>query len=417
VEERNWAGNHRYRAGVLHRPRTVEELQKIVAGAASVRVLGSRHSFSDIADADELVSLEALPQAITIDREAATVTVSAGVRYGDLAVRLVDAGLALGNLASLPHISVAGATATATHGSGVTNGNLATAVAALQLVRSDGELARFLRGQDEFDGVAVNLGALGAVTEITLDAQPAYEVRQRVFDHLSWPAFYDNFDAIMASGYSVSAFTRWGDGVEQVWVKRREGDGGEPGATELFDAIAAREPRHPIVGMDPVHCTRQLGTPGPWSDRLPHFRLAFTPSAGDELQSEYHLGRDQALAGIDAVRALSSALDGLVQVSEIRTIAADRLWMSPQHGRDSVAIHFTWAPRAAEVARALAALEEKLMPLGARPHWGKVFLADADEIAPRYERHGDFVALARRLDPRAAFSNRWLRERVLGDRR
>jgi alditol oxidase len=407
----NWAGNLNYRAAQLHRPATVAQLREIVARAPRVRVLGSRHCFNDIADSDELVTLEELPADVAVDRAAGTVSFTAGLRYGELAETLNEEGLALHNLASLPHISVAGAVATATHGSGEGNGNLATAVTDLELLTSEGELVRAARGDEDFEGMVVGLGALGALTRITLAVEPAYEVRQRVFEGLSWDSLLESFDAIAASGYSVSVFTRWDDTAGQVWVKQR---GGEAAPEELFGATPATVERHPIPGMDPVNCTPQLGAPGRWSDRLPHFRMGFTPSAGDELQSEYHVARRDAAAAIEAVRGLSGAVQPVLQVTELRTIAADRLWLSPQYERDTLAIHFTWAPEPQGVARVLVALEEALAPFAARPHWGKLFAAEAPAIAGLYNRLEDFRRLAERLDPRGAFRNDWLEGRVLG---
>jgi xylitol oxidase len=322
--------------------------------------------------------------------------------------------LALANLASLPHISVAGAVSTATHGSGDGNGNLATAVAALEMVTSDGGVLRVFRGEAGFDGMVVGLGALGAVTRISLDLEPEYEVRQRVFEGLSWDVLFEHFDAITSCGYSVSTFTRWGSAVDQVWVKSRVTDAPETVADSLFGATPATVERHPITGLDPINCSPQLGVPGHWSERLPHFRMGFTPSNGEEIQSEYLVPRRHAVAAIEAVRALGDRIRSLLQVSEIRTVAADELWMSPQHGRDTVAIHFTWLPQQEAVTRVLIEIEAALAPFAARPHWGKLFLADAETIAPLYERHADFAALIERTDPRGAFRNEWLERRVLG---
>jgi xylitol oxidase len=378
-----------------------------------VRVLGSRHAFNDIADGDELISLEALPDAIAIDGDAATVALNPAVRYGVLAEQLARRSLALHNLASLPHISVGGAVATATHGSGDTSGNLATAVAALELVTADGELVRLRRGDADFDGAVVSLGALGAVTRVTLDVEPAYEIRQDVFEGMAWDALLDELGVVMAAGDSVSVFTRWGDDVDQVWVKSRVGPGPQEVRDDLLGARPATVDRHPILGIDAVNCTPQLGRPGPWFERLPHFRMGFTPSNGDELQSEFHVGREDGPAAVEALRAIAPAFAALVQVTELRTIAADALWLSPQYERDTLAIHFTWAPDAAGVDRALAAIEPALAPFAARPHWGKVFRATAAELAPRYPRHADFLALAERLDPRGAFANDWLRRSLV----
>jgi xylitol oxidase len=342
------------------------------------------------------------------------VTLGAAVKYGELAEALIAEGVALHNLASLPHISVGGAIATATHGSGDGNGNLATAVAGLEMVTSDGELLTAARGDSDFEGLVVGLGALGAMTRISVAIEPAYEVRQRVFERMAWDALLEHFDAISAGGYSVSVFTRWGADVDQIWVKSRVTGAPEEVRDELFGAVAASVDRHPILGLDPINCTPQLGVPGLWSQRLPHFRMGFTPSQGEEIQSELFVPRKQAAAAIEAVRGLGGGLDPVLLVSEIRTIAADRLWMSPQCGQATVALHFTWKREPEAVARALAEVEAVLRPFGARPHWGKVFLARAAEIAPLYDRLPDFVALMERLDPRGAFRNAWLEERVLG---
>jgi alditol oxidase len=390
-------------------------VQEIVASAPALRVLGSRHSFNDIADSAELISLEDMPVEVAVDGAANTVTCNAATKYGELVETLGAEGVALHNLASLPHISVAGAVATATHGSGDANGNLATAVARLELVTPEGEVVEAARGEPDFDGLVVGLGALGAVTRVTLDVEPAYEVRQRVFEGLSWEALFEHFDEITSRGYSVSVFTRWGEAAGQVWVKSRVTDEPEQVESDLFGAVPATVDRHPILELDAAPCTAQLGRPGRWSDRLPHFRMGFTPSSGDELQAEYLLPRRHAVEAIEAVRALADGVRPILQVSEIRTVAADRLWMSTAYGEDAVGIHFTWRPEPESVGEMLVRVEAALAPFGARPHWGKLFSADAAAIAPLYERIPDFVRLAERLDPRGAFRNSWLRARVLGE--
>jgi xylitol oxidase len=413
--ERNWAGNYTYRAKKLHQPATIEQVQEVVASAASVHVLGSRHSFHGIADSLELISLENLPADVVVDHEAQTVSLGAGVKYGELVKTLKDEGVALHNLASLPHVSVGGAVATATHGSGVTCGNLATAVAGLEIVTSSGEILKVSRGDPNFDGMVVGLGALGAVTRIILDVQPAYEVKQRVFEGLSWQMLYDHFDEITSCGYSVSIFTRWGEANDQVWVKSRT-DESDQVKGDLFGAVAATVNRHPIIGLDPTPCTPQLGLPGLWSDRLPHFRMGHTPSSGEEIQSECFVPRRHAIEAIEAMRALANKMRPILLVSEIRRVAADWLWMSMNYGEDSVSIHFTWKREPDAVQQMVIQIEDALALFETRPHWGKVFHADAAAIAPLYKRHSDFVHLQEQLDPRGAFRNAWLKARVLGDR-
>lgn len=415
MPERNWAGNYTYRAEKLYRPTTLEQVQEIVANATSVHVLGSRHSFNGIADSSELISLENLPPDVIVDHEARTVSLSGGVKYGNLAKTLNDEGVALHNLASLPHISVAGAVATATHGSGVTCGNLATAVAGLEVVTSRGEMMKVSRGDPDFDGLVVGLGAFGVVTRITLDVQPTYQVKQRVFEGLSWKALYDHFDEITSCGYSVSIFTCWGQTNEQVWVKSRMD---EPDRIEgnLFGAVAATVDRHPILELDATSATPQLGRPGLWSNRLPHFRMDYTPSLGEEIQSEYLVPRRHAIGAIEAVRALAERMRPILLVSEIRRVAADHLWMSMSYEEDSVAIHFTWKREPEAVQKMVVQIEDALAPFEARPHWGKVFHAEAAAIAPLYKHHADFVRLVERLDSRGAFRNAWLKTHVFGDK-
>jgi xylitol oxidase len=412
---KNWAGNYTYGARKLHRPSRIEQVQEIIANAPCMRVLGSRHSFNDIADSSELITLEAMPMDVVVDHAADTISFNAALKYGELVQTLNEEGVALHNLASLPHISVAGAVATATHGSGETNANLATAVVGLELVTSGGEIIEISRGEPDFDGLVVGLGALGAVTRITLDVEPAYEVRQRVFEGLSWEALFEHFDEIISCGYSVSIFTRWGEIIDQVWVKSRVTDEPEQVENDLFGAAAAVVDRHPILGLDASSCTPQLGRAGSWADRLPHFRMGFTPSSGEELQSEYLFPRRYAVEAIEAVRSLADEIRPILQVSEIRAVAADRLWMSMNYGQDTVGIHFTWKPEREAVEDMLVQLETALVPYEARPHWGKLFNANAEAIAPLYERMPDFVRLVERLDPRGAFRNSWLKARVLGE--
>ncbi|HEY6397985.1 MAG TPA: FAD-binding protein, partial [Solirubrobacteraceae bacterium] len=337
----NWGGNYAYRARAIHVPSTIEQLQEIVATIPRVRVRGSRHSFTDIGDSAELVTLDGIAREIVVDRQAMTVSVSGAVRYGELAQQLEREEVALANLASLPHISVAGAVATATHGSGDRNGNLATAVARLELVTSDGNILTAARGHPDFEGLVVGLGAVGPMTRVVLDVEPAYQVRQQVFEGLRWETLFERFDEISSSGYSVSVFTRWGETTDQVWVKSRASDQLGPSVDEFFGAAAATENRHPILGLDAVNCTPQLGVPGLWSEVLPHFRMGFTPSSGAEIQTEYIVARRHAVPAIEAVRRIAAAVRPLIQVSEIRTIAADTLWMSPQYCQDTIAIHFT----------------------------------------------------------------------------
>ncbi|GEJ99886.1 FAD-binding protein [Streptomyces sp. 1-11] len=408
----NWARNITYEAKEFHRPGTQDALRSLVAGSARVRVLGSGHSFNRIAEPGRdgvLVSLAGLPPVVDVDTVARTVRVSGGVRYAELARTVHAHGLALPNMASLPHISVAGSVATGTHGSGVGNGPLATAVREVELVTADGSTAVVARGDARFDGAVTSLGALGVVTALTLELEPAYEVEQYVFTEL--PLAGLDYEAVAGAAYSVSLFTDWREpGFRQVWVKRRT----DQAPVDFPWAAAATGAMHPVPGMPAVNCTAQFGEPGPWHERLPHFRAEFTPSSGAELQSEYLLPRPAALDALHALDAVRATVAGVLQTCEVRTVAADPQWLSPAHGRDSVALHFTWIEDTPAVLPVVRRVEEALEPFDARPHWGKVFTVPPAELRRRYPRLAAFRDLARSLDPTGKFSNAFVRE-VLGD--
>jgi xylitol oxidase len=409
--ERNWAGNHTYRAQRFARPTSTEELQELVAGVQRVRPLGSRHSFTDLTDTDGvLVSLAELATEVSVDEGARTVTVGAGQDYAAVASAIEDRGWALANLASLPHISVGGAVATGTHGSGDRLGSLAAAVAAIELVGPDGELRTVARGDEGFDGSVVALGALGVVTTVTLDVEPTYLVRQDVYTDLPWHVVEADFEAVTGCADSVSLFTRLDDrGVLQVWCKNRSAEAPDT----LLGSPRAAGPVHMLDGAPTESVTDQSGTPGPWLDRLAHFRREFTPSRGEELQSEYLVDRSVALDALAALRALEPRLHSVVQMVEIRTVAPDDLWLSGSYQRPTVGFHFTWVLDEPAVYAALPAIEEALLPLGARPHWGKCFVAAAPDLDPLYPRIGDFRQLRAETDPDGKFGNAFL-DRVLG---
>lgn len=408
----NWAGNLRYRATRLHCPETLDELRAIVAQSRRVHALGSRHSFNDVADCEaDLVSLERMPHTLTIDRERRTATVGAGITYAQLCPQLHRAGFALHNLASLPHISVAGAIATATHGSGDGNGNLATAASAIEVVTAEGDLLTLSRERDgeRFDGAVVALGALGVVVRVTLDLLPAFEMRQQVYRGLPMAQLKAHFDAIMSSAYSVSLFTDWQtDFVNQVWLKQRIGDPAPDTAGEFFGATPATRPQHPIETLPAEPCTTQMGVAGPWHERLTHFRPDHVPSAGDELQSEYFVPRRFAVEAMRAVAALREHLAPVLLISEVRSIAADELWLSPCYGQACVGLHFTWKKDWPAVQRVLPLIEAALAPFEPRPHWGKLFTLPPAKVQARYPRLADFRALARDLDPQGKFRNAFL---------
>ncbi len=404
---RNWAGNVTFGAARLHRPTTVEQVQELVAGSRRVRALGSAHSFSRVADTGgDLVSLADLPARLDIAADRRSVSVSAGLRYGEVAPQLHAAGLALHNLGSLPHICVAGAVATGTHGSGDRKGCLATAVVGLDLVTARGERQHLDRSDPRLPGAVVALGALGVVTAVSLAVEPTYDVAQRVIDEVPLRALVDNLDEVFGVGDSVSIFTSWGPGdLGQVWVKRRTDDLLPPLDDDWLGGSPATGPRHPVPGVGAEACTAQLGDPGPWHERLPHFRLDHTPSSGSELQTEYLVPREHAESALAAVHAVRDRIAPVLQISELRTVAADDLWLSPAYGVDSLAVHFTWVDDTAAVLPVVAEVEAALAPFGPRPHWGKVFSTDPAAVAALYPRLDDFRALRRELDPDDVFGN------------
>jgi len=408
----NWAGNVEFRAERVHRPATLDELRRLVAEAEAVRVLGSGHSFNRIADTrGDLVLLDALPAEVEIDAEAGTATVAAGMRLAELAARLHAAGFALANLPSLPHISLAGACTTGTHGSGDSNQNLAGFVRAVRLVGADGDAVEIARGVDEdFPGVPVGLGALGVVTHLTVDVQPTFDVAQYVYQDVALDQVIEHHQDVYASGYSVSTFTNWAADRAAVWLKLRAGEDGrfEQPKQDWLGGSLADQPSHPVPGMPTEHCTVQLGVPGPWHERLPHFRPEFTPSNGSEIQSEFFVPRAVAVEAFEAMRRLGSQIAPVLQVSEIRSIAADDLWLSPTYRRDSFALHFTWIADREAVTPALAAIEAELLPLGARPHWGKYFVSGPEAALATYEKADAFRELLERRDPGGKFRNEFI---------
>lgn len=411
--EANWAGNLIYGARRIVHPADRAQLAEALAGDGEVRVVGSRHSFNDITDTTgTLIATDRLPAGVEIDGSAGTVRVGGGVRYGDLAALLAGHGLALPNLASLPHISVAGAIATGTHGSGDRLGSLATSVRALTLLTPRGDEVRYERGDEDFGGAVVHLGALGVVVEVELDVEPAYDVSQTVYEGLDWDTAVEHLDAITASATSVSLFTDWSAAgqIAQIWTKHRV-DAGVPAAAELLPSLGAAPadgPRHPVPGGDTRASTEQGGVAGNWADRLPHFRLEFTPSNGDELQSEYFVPRADAPAAINALRSLGEEISPLLQISEVRTIRRDDLWLSPASGQDTVAFHFTWLPDQPAV-EALLARMERVLPSSVRPHWGKLWQMDPAEVVARFENWDRFADLRSRLDPERRLVNGFLR--------
>ncbi len=420
---RNWAGNYEYSTVSVQHPQTVEQVQALVRQTPKLKALGTRHSFNTIADSvDQFIALDQLDSAVSIDRQRSRATIGARFNYGELAEILQREGYALHNLASLPHISVVGACATATHGSGVGNQNLSSEVAALDLVTADGELVSLSRERDgeTFLGAVVGLGALGVVVSMTLDVLPTFHMRQNVFENLPINQLETHFDEIVASAYSVSLFTDWQtDRINEVWLKAKADakadDSPYSPRTEFFGATAATKPLHPIASVPPENCTEQLGVVGSWNERLPHFRYDAMPSAGSELQSEYFVARADALAALRAIRSLAPLIAPHLLISEIRTIAADNFWMSPCRQQDSVGIHFTWKMDWPSVKSLLPQIEARLAPFDARPHWGKLFTMPPARLQALYPKLLEFRQLIQHFDPHGKFRNAFLETNLFGN--
>jgi xylitol oxidase len=416
---KNWAGNLQYSTANVYSPRSVEDVQQLVKKYDKVKALGSRHCFNDIADSrHRLISIKEMNKVVALDADARTVTIEGGMNYGQLCPYLNDRGFALHNLASLPHISVAGACTTATHGSGMKNGNLATAVKAIEFVTADGTIMYLSKDKDaeKFNAAVVALGAIGIITKVTLALQPAYTMRQYVYVGMPLQQLKNNFEKIMSAGYSVSLFTDWqNESINEVWVKTLSDNAKQhEGNREFFGAKAATENIHPIIELSAENCTEQLGVQGAWYERLPHFKMGFTPSSGKELQAEYFVPKQHAVDAIMAIQKMGREVGPHLFISEVRTIAADDLWMSPCYGQDSVTIHFTWKQDWPAVRKLLPKIENELTPYGVKPHWGKLFTVPATTLASRYPKLPEFKKLVAEYDPKGKFRNDYLSKNIYG---
>jgi xylitol oxidase len=413
---KNWAGNVEYSTSNIHYPTSVDEVQSLVKKFNRVKALGSRHCFNDIADSKfTLIGMEKMSNVVSIDKTASTVTVEGGVKYGHLCPYLESEGFALHNLASLPHISVAGACTTATHGSGVKNGNLSTSVKGLEFVGADGTVHTLTEKEnaEKLQGAIVGLGAIGIITKVTLALQPSFSMRQFVFEQLPLSAVSANFEKIMSAGYSVSLFTDWQkNSVNEVWVKLRS-DEKFDGQSEFFGARPATKNLHPIVELSAENCTEQMGVPGVWYERLPHFKMGFTPSSGKELQAEYFVPARNAVDAIMAIQRMGKQIGPHLFISEIRTIASDKLWLSPANNENMVAIHFTWKQDWPAVSKLLPQIEKELAPFNVKPHWGKLFTLPKSVLSARYPRMNDFRKLVAAYDPQGKFVNEYLKNNIL----
>ena len=421
----NWAGNFAFTATRLHRPTSIGEVQRVVAASQKIRAIGARHSFNGIADSPaDQIDLSGIDPDIMIDQQRMTVTVGAGISYGDLSLFLQQQGLALHNLASLPQVTVAGAIATATHGSGDGNKALSSAVAGLELVVSDGSLQRIEWGDADFEAMVVSLGAFGIVTRVKLAIEPTFDIRQDAFVDMPWDELLAKFDAISSAAYSFSIFTKWsGSTVSRIWLKTRMG-AARPSEFDIetlgsnLGSNLGLKPgvpySVPATVENPLALLNPFGVPGPWSDRLTHTRREIAPVPADQIQSEYLIARPQLGKAVAIIRSMAETVDALLYATEIRTIAADEFWLSPAYRQDTIGLHFTWKKEADAVDAVTKELEAALIPLGAKPHGGKLIHAEAATLAPLYPRMADFRSRARGRDPEGKFRNAYLEKHVFG---
>jgi alditol oxidase len=421
----NWAGNVRFSTDNIVNPRSIENLQDNIKDYKKIRTLGTKHSFNNIADTNDcFIGTMFLNNMLSIDFKQLEIKTQAGIKYGELAPYLEKNGYALHNLASLPHISVGGACATATHGSGIKNGNLASAVNALEIVDAKGEIVELIKEHDgeRFNAAVVSLGMLGPVVTITLAIEPTYEIKQDVYQNMPMDILEQHFVEIMSAGYSVSLFTDWQKkNINEVWIKSKVkvvlGKKTEiefNAKPEYFGAKLATKNLHPIAALGAENCTEQMGVAGAWLDRLPHFKMGFTPSSGKELQSEFFIDIKDAYAAIMAIEKLSTKIGPLLMISEIRTVAADNLWLSTAYKRDSVAIHFTWKQDIDAVMALLPEIEAILEPFDYRPHWGKIFTMNPKKLQKRYEKMDAFKAFVKEFDPEGKFRNEFIDKNIYG---
>jgi xylitol oxidase len=404
----NWSKNVDFNDRAFLQPESLTELQELVRSNQKIRARGTAHCFNEIANTSSYaINLAKMPRVIEVNPETKSVTVSSGLTYGELAPELHNQGWALSNLASLPHISIAGSISTGTHGSGIKNQNLANQVLSLDIVTAEGELRHIDRANPAFNALVVGLGLGGIVYQYELKIEPTFQIRQVIYPEIPLGILQRNFDQIMGTAYSVSYFTDWSNAqVGNLWCKFRDG---EVIPESVGGSAKADKKYHPIPSVDPVACTDQLGESGDWHQRLSHFKLEFTPSVGEEIQTEFFVDRKDAAAAIEAVSNLGEEITPLLWITELRTIAADDLWLSGAYQRDTLAIHFTWKKDLA-IYPVIEKVEAALRPYNYRPHWGKVFTADGKYLSSVYPKMSEFKALVEALDPTSKFENLFTRK-------
>ncbi|KAI1701064.1 FAD binding domain-containing protein [Ditylenchus destructor] len=412
----NWGDNFLFSTQNIQYPTTVEEVQEIVQNADKVRVVGTRHSFSTCADSpDTILSTLALKNIIGFDDSVPSITVQAGIAYTDLNPYLQYLGFALPNLATLAEISVGGASQTGAHGSGLSNQCLASHIRSLKIVLANGTLATYGPNDPELKAIALGVGAFGVITQVELKVEPTFNITNYFFLNMTAQNLYDHFDEIENTGYTAQLFTDfstpgvWG----QIMIMDRSGSNANIGSLQnLYGATRATTKVSPILALPPTYLVDQ-GVEQPWYFGLVDYHLGLSGFDGGEIQSEYFLPYENAVAAIKAVTTLSDLIAPRVHTMLIRTIKGDDLWLSEMYSQSSVvAIHFTWKLNMTAVMEVLPQIEQLLIPYCAKPHWGKVFAQGPETFLHCYPKLADFKQLAEQLDPTHKFRNQFLEDNV-----
>ncbi|KAI1700234.1 d-arabinono-1,4-lactone oxidase domain-containing protein [Ditylenchus destructor] len=359
----NWGNNFRFSTQNIQYPTSVEEVQQIVRNANKLRVVGTRHSFSKIADSpNTMLSTLALKNIIGFDPTVPSITVQAGITYTDLNPFLPNYG----------------------------------------------------PNDPELKAIAVGLGAFGVITQVELEVEPTFNLTNYVFVNMPEQDIYDHFDEIENLGYSVQLFTDFSTpGVwDQVWVWVRSDENSNVGNMQnLYGATRTHEQVTAIEALPPTYLMEQ-GKEQPWYYGLVDYHLGLSGFDGAEIQSEYFMPYENAIPAIQAVSNFSDLIAPRVYTMLIRTIKGDDLWMSESFNETTVAIHFTWKPNMTAVMEVLPQIEQALLPYGARPHWGKVFAQGPETYLHRYPKLNQWKQLAETLDPTHKFRNKFLEDTV-----
>ena len=408
----NWAKNITFSSQNYIEIENLTQLQKVIESSNKLKVVGTSHSFSEIADTTgTLISLKNLDSEIEIDEKSQTVKVSAGTSYANLAKYLEKNGWALSNLASLGEISIAGAVMTGTHGSGSNNKVLSDSVVAIEMILSSGD--KFVidrKNFAQFSGFVVSFGALAVFTKLTLKIVRSFSVKQVVYENVPIQSVLENFNEIFDRPYSASYFSNWSPkNTGQIWMKFLDDDKYPELQSKAYGGNLALSNQHPVKVNDPGNCTEQMGVAGKWLFRLPHFRLNSSPASGDEVQTEYLVDRDHVQGYINELTKIGEDIAARVYATEIRTISSDDLWLSGAYGRETVGFHFTWK-KSPEVKDFLPEIENILGKNNGRPHWGKLFSTPRAQLIDRYPMYEEFRQLIQKYDSGNKFRNKFIEQ-------